>query len=121
MFDSTVFRFFFFFQAEDGIRDVAVTGVQTCALPISPHKLWISGGPGCSGSFEQGLDRAMDHLSRCLRARPVRIPLSQGAGTAAATRALYCARQRGQSVPSLRESTTRGNWTGSQRSSALEG
>src|SRR5687768_17857910 len=26
--------FFFFFQAEDGIRDVAVTGVQTCALPI---------------------------------------------------------------------------------------
>src|SRR5699024_11942257 len=31
--------FFFFFQAEDGIRDRNVTGVQTCALPISglPH------------------------------------------------------------------------------------
>src|SRR5216684_4820798 len=29
-------RLFFFFQAEDGIRAVAVTGVQTCALPISP-------------------------------------------------------------------------------------
>src|SRR6266853_3402426 len=28
-------RFFFFFQAEDGIRDLTVTGVQTCALPIS--------------------------------------------------------------------------------------
>src|SRR6266481_8395499 len=27
--------FFFFFQAEDGIRDGTVTGVQTCALPIS--------------------------------------------------------------------------------------
>src|SRR5690349_23974008 len=26
---------FFFFQAEDGIRDLYVTGVQTCALPIS--------------------------------------------------------------------------------------
>src|SRR5207245_6679197 len=26
---------FFFFQAEDGIRDATVTGVQTCALPIS--------------------------------------------------------------------------------------
>src|SRR5207237_6378895 len=26
---------FFFFQAEDGIRDSSVTGVQTCALPIS--------------------------------------------------------------------------------------
>src|SRR5687768_18077589 len=31
------FTFFFFFQAEDGIRDVAVTGVQTCALPICSH------------------------------------------------------------------------------------
>ena len=31
---SFCFSFFFFFQAEDGIRDVAVTGVQTCALPI---------------------------------------------------------------------------------------
>src|SRR5216684_3392942 len=31
--------FFFFFQAEDGIRDVAVTGVQTCALPICRHDL----------------------------------------------------------------------------------
>src|SRR5205807_4544344 len=32
------FFFFFFFQAEDGIRDYKVTGVQTCALPISPHR-----------------------------------------------------------------------------------
>src|SRR5438132_1717598 len=32
---SRVFLFFFFFQAEDGIRDHCVTGVQTCALPIS--------------------------------------------------------------------------------------
>src|SRR2546427_10179233 len=29
--------FFFFFQAEDGIRDLTVTGVQTCALPIWPN------------------------------------------------------------------------------------
>src|SRR2546426_4797513 len=29
-----VYCFFFFFQAEDGIRDYKVTGVQTCALPI---------------------------------------------------------------------------------------
>src|SRR3712207_8295726 len=29
-----IFCFFFFFQAEDGIRDIGVTGVQTCALPI---------------------------------------------------------------------------------------
>src|SRR5688572_32857876 len=31
---STYFNFVFFFQAEDGIRDLTVTGVQTCALPI---------------------------------------------------------------------------------------
>src|SRR2546430_6040445 len=31
----SVLYFFFFFQAEDGIRDLTVTGVQTCALPIS--------------------------------------------------------------------------------------
>src|SRR5256884_722966 len=35
--------FIFFFQAEDGIRDVAVTGVQTCALPISSHCSWLRG------------------------------------------------------------------------------
>src|SRR2546430_5589664 len=35
------FVFFFFFQAEDGIRDLTVTGVQTCALPI----LSLSGPP----------------------------------------------------------------------------
>src|SRR2546425_9454028 len=32
---------FFFFQAEDGIRDKLVTGVQTCALPISQQAAWL--------------------------------------------------------------------------------
>src|SRR2546426_12174418 len=37
--------FFFFFQAEDGIRDYKVTGVQTCALPISGTMLgWFGVG-----------------------------------------------------------------------------
>src|SRR6266478_10090275 len=31
---ADMYLFFFFFQAEDGIRDLTVTGVQTCALPI---------------------------------------------------------------------------------------
>src|SRR3712207_8143152 len=35
LFEYSVFSIlFFFFQAEDGIRDIGVTGVQTCALPI---------------------------------------------------------------------------------------
>src|SRR5690349_23719819 len=33
---------FFFFQAEDGIRDLYVTGVQTCALPISMRQMVTS-------------------------------------------------------------------------------
>src|SRR5256885_5920808 len=36
VFMPQVYVFFFFFQAEDGIRDYKVTGVQTCALPICP-------------------------------------------------------------------------------------
>src|SRR5215467_3238616 len=34
---------FFFFQAEDGIRDYKVTGVQTCALPITPATQTVTG------------------------------------------------------------------------------
>src|SRR5579872_2395858 len=34
---------FFFFQAEDGIRDADVTGVQTCALPISDGRIKVAG------------------------------------------------------------------------------
>src|SRR5256885_9430230 len=37
--------YFFFFQAEDGIRDYKVTGVQTCALPISAQRSWRRRGP----------------------------------------------------------------------------
>src|SRR2546430_9768903 len=40
---TLVLLFLFFFQAEDGIRDLTVTGVQTCALPIFFD---ISGGRG---------------------------------------------------------------------------
>src|SRR5260370_23067151 len=37
---SAYTRILFFFQAEDGIRDSSVTGVQTCALPIYPGSEW---------------------------------------------------------------------------------
>src|SRR5205809_6048649 len=45
----------FFFQAEDGIRVVAVTGVQTCALPISAGNQAAEVGPGAALE-EQGPD-----------------------------------------------------------------
>src|SRR5438067_9321317 len=44
--------FFFFFQAEDGIRDRNVTGVQTCALPIS-----VSGSHACYNIYRTSDDR----------------------------------------------------------------
>src|SRR3989449_3911369 len=52
--------FFFFFQAEDGIRDVAVTGVQTCALPIWSGNLGaaasgpLAGEPSVSAALSAG-------------------------------------------------------------------
>src|SRR5688572_31560573 len=46
--------FFFFFQAEDGIRDLTVTGVQTCALPI----------------FRADLERAVPRADRSRGGRP---------------------------------------------------
>src|SRR5207237_7131636 len=45
---------FFFFQAEDGIRDSSVTGVQTCALPISKHREVIG--------YTNDLDPATYHI-----------------------------------------------------------
>src|SRR2546421_1388173 len=57
--------FFFFFQAEDGIRDLIVTGVQTCALPISAP----AGSTSCGGVnllFEMA--RKLPRLQRVLDA-----------------------------------------------------
>src|SRR5260221_8447980 len=45
---------FFFFQAEDGIRDHCVTGVQTCALPISIISTFVR-GPGLEASMSRYL------------------------------------------------------------------
>src|SRR5256886_12255793 len=62
-----VFVFFFFFQAEDGIRDLTVTGVQTCALPISvPERLRRLLGRG-------GVRRPRVHPRGARRAGPVRL------------------------------------------------
>src|SRR3989454_9774869 len=46
------FVYFFFFQAEDGIRDYKVTGVQTCALPISPRHCGVATDQRMSGILD---------------------------------------------------------------------
>src|SRR2546429_2323619 len=64
--------YIFFFQAEDGIRDVAVTGVQTCALPIygemgfSFPRLYLAGGVTSlrtTGSLEPYTDLSLKKRS----------------------------------------------------------
>src|SRR3989440_3714966 len=72
--------YFFFFQAEDGIRDLIVTGVQTCALPISRagaaravHEHRRPGAPGAAPA-QAHRDRAsrVGGRVRRLRAHPAR-------------------------------------------------
>src|SRR5476651_1277059 len=61
-FQSSTLQIFFFFQAEDGIRDISVTGVQTCALPIY-------------GSATPAVPRMIAEGGR--RMRPVVVPSSR--------------------------------------------
>src|SRR3989475_11993967 len=79
--------FFFFFQAEDGIRDLTVTGVQTCALPIWILPLYYTERGGdlyfaseikallASGEVERALDpEGLDEVFTFWAARPPRTP-----------------------------------------------
>src|SRR2546421_6643215 len=72
--------FFFFFQAEDGIRDLIVTGVQTCALPISLH----------AQPAQKGLEiRSVKYLY--VERRKVRHGMVDGSAQADPTAAWSCA------------------------------
>src|SRR5690606_39931832 len=60
-----LFIYFFFFQAEDGIRDFHVTGVQTCALPIlaRPAALTCSGWARSHAIVRNGCSAAVSRRS----------------------------------------------------------
>src|SRR3712207_7873194 len=64
MIGSYLILFFFFFQAEDGIRDIGVTGVQTCALPICTSNDEVidllQGGQGVFGIAIGGVWREIE-------------------------------------------------------------
>src|SRR2546430_8664301 len=60
------FLYFFFFQAEDGIRDLTVTGVQTCALPISgTHHEPHNRTPPCPSVFSRWCTTPESEVKRC--------------------------------------------------------
>src|SRR2546421_5556469 len=56
---------FFFFQAEDGIRDLIVTGVQTCALPILLFYGQKRGRQSVHKITQQGFQIAQQGLQKC--------------------------------------------------------
>src|SRR5256885_8646449 len=62
---------FFFFQAEDGIRDYKVTGVQTCALPILLHHVFgeVYGKRGAWGHAIGGMGAITQAMARAATAR----------------------------------------------------
>src|SRR5439155_8005579 len=81
-------RLLFFFQAEDGIRDGHVTGVQTCALPISHRHAPVTGWAHCNSRADVDHDaqwpmdtghvgevflKALDRLEQMLRSEERRV------------------------------------------------
>src|SRR2546422_10338602 len=101
---------FFFFQAEDGIRDVAVTGVQTCALPILVGVLAPGASAGASAELlgladaraAAVVERAAPAVGRLL-ARGTRTSIMIGAGTAALGAVVFVATspRAGRAAPVL--------------------
>src|SRR3712207_7064294 len=70
--------FCFFFQAEDGIRDIGVTGVQTCALPIldPEYVLILLDGDRVSGRLGGTVDLSRFSLLSIERVEVVKGPAS---------------------------------------------
>src|SRR2546429_7164376 len=66
--------YFFFFQAEDGIRDVAVTGVQTCALPISSRMLRINKPAPTRATRDSAISETTSRLRSLFRPQPIDPP-----------------------------------------------
>src|SRR5256885_13253043 len=62
--DLHVIFSFFFFQAEDGIRDYKVTGVQTCALPIYRRGARVERFPRRRDALGAGVVRQIDQHAR---------------------------------------------------------
>src|SRR5690625_2713061 len=97
-----------FFQAEDGIRDGHVTGVQTCALPISPQTPYGSRTcRECSRHISKTghvAQTALAALSRCRRAAP-RSPSGwkKSVGSASRHAPWYCQSHKSIIGPGSRE------------------
>src|SRR5207247_9074351 len=105
---------FFFFQAEDGIRDPLVTGVQTCALPIWGRQCGREAGRDALMGDEYG---TCEHVSGAsararspLRRPPEPAPAAGGGGASGEIGRASCRESR--------EGAGRGGWTPHQSRAA---
>jgi len=73
----------FFFQAEDGIRDTSVTGVQTCALPISPGMAELGTGAHLDAPATGRLKKVPSSGGQTKRARATQGTARESAGATA--------------------------------------
>src|SRR2546422_6977408 len=103
---------FFFFQAEDGIRDVAVTGVQTCALPISIAPTRRSSTTAASSICATGRRTSGRRISRCSTAssrtrdrKSTRLNSSHGY----ISYAVFCLKKKKNTIQKQKELLNRGH------------
>src|SRR2546427_8451401 len=92
---------FFFFQAEDGIRYLTVTGVQTCALPIAVHRDAGAALSSVADELAQALGRRDAHDQRGDRAEPpatARVPIHRARPTQVRRGRASWSRRRGESM-----------------------
>src|SRR2546429_1825732 len=80
----------FFFQAEDGIRDVAVTGVQTCALPISAGRKRASSPTARPCTVARMISRPSTSSPGAIATRPLASAGPRFSPTSTATSARLC-------------------------------
>src|SRR5256886_7834364 len=117
--------FFFFFQAEDGIRDLTVTGVQTCALPISQSRsassrrsnratrastscVWCAMPSTRYGSYSRGLTNRRSRNPKFLSARTTWAMLTRSWGSWSTTTIIACPHKRASAECAIRNAEWQG-------------
>src|SRR2546427_7010073 len=111
------FVIFFFFQAEDGIRDLTVTGVQTCALPISRSTPEARRKGRSSRRPRRRRKAAAGHRAKRVDRKSTRLNSSHSQ----ISYAVFCLKKKNQSRPHARHATYIGRALPGQRARFLAG
>src|SRR5690606_39387994 len=108
---SALLSFFFFFQAEDGIRDFHVTGVQTCALPICDQAAVVGAVPDHLVSRLEARCRELaieppsrDRVDRIVRAAIDRKSTRLNSSHVKISYAVFCLKKKKDTINNTKES-----------------